>query len=68
MTLASTMRRYERGHINNTLSRRRYDVSRAARDLGISVPTLYRKIDALGIVLPEHGEQGRRKWRRRKKK
>jgi transcriptional regulator with PAS, ATPase and Fis domain len=47
--LKGAMRVYERNHILNSLERADGDKRRAADSLGISLSSLYRKIDELGI-------------------
>lgn len=51
----------ERFLISETLQRRKGNRKAAARDLGINVSTLYRKIKQLGIESPEVDGRGRRK-------
>jgi len=51
----------EKLFITETLRRRRGNRKLAARDLGINVSTLYRKIKALGIETPDVDGRGRRK-------
>ena len=50
----------ERLFIAETLQRRNGNRKLAARDLGINVSTLYRKIRTLGIETPEADGRGRR--------
>jgi DNA-binding NtrC family response regulator len=47
--LREAMSRFERRHIVQTLRRHRYDKNETAQHLGISVSSLYRKLDELGI-------------------
>jgi transcriptional regulator with PAS, ATPase and Fis domain len=47
--LKGAMRVYERNHILNSLERADGDKRKAADALGISLSSLYRKIDELGI-------------------
>jgi transcriptional regulator with PAS, ATPase and Fis domain len=47
--LKSAMRVYERSHISNVLERLEGDKRAAAEQLGISLSSLYRKIDELGL-------------------
>lgn len=51
----------ERLFITETLQRRKGNRQLAAKDLGISPSTLYRKINAYGIEAPEADGRGRRK-------
>lgn len=51
----------ERFLISETLQRRKGNRKAAARDLGVNVSTLYRKINDLGIESPEVDGRGRRK-------
>jgi PAS domain S-box-containing protein len=51
----------EKLFITETLQRRKGNRRLAARDLGIHVSTLYRKIKALGINTPERDGRGRRR-------
>ncbi|MFA4944784.1 MAG: sigma 54-interacting transcriptional regulator [Lentisphaeria bacterium] len=51
----------EKLFIAETLDRRNGNRKLAARDLGINVSTLYRKINALGIDTPEADGRGRRR-------
>ncbi len=51
----------ERFLISETLQRRKGNRKHAARDLGINITTLYRKIKDLGIESPEVDGRGRRK-------
>ena len=51
----------ERFLISETLQRRKGNRKSAARDLGINVSTLYRKLKDLGIQSPEVDGRGRRK-------
>ena len=46
---ARAMRVYERSHISNVLERLEGDKRAAAELLGISLSSLYRKIDELGL-------------------
>ena len=55
-----TLKAIERLFITETLQRRRGNRKLAARDLGINVSTLYRKIKTLGIETPETDGRGRR--------
>jgi PAS domain S-box-containing protein len=50
----------ERFLISETLQRRKGNRKEAAKDLGINVSTLYRRINALQIELPEQDGRGRR--------
>ena len=50
----------ERFLITETLRRHKGNRKDSARDLGIDVSTLYRKIKALGLELPEIDGRGRR--------
>jgi DNA-binding NtrC family response regulator len=47
--LKSAIQFYERGHISNVLQRSEGDKKRAAEHLGISLSSLYRKIEELGL-------------------
>ena len=47
--LKGAMRVYERSHIANVLQRLEGDKRAAAEQLGISLSSLYRKIDELGL-------------------
>jgi two-component system response regulator PilR (NtrC family) len=47
--LKEAIRFYERGHISNVLSRCEGDKKRAAESLGISLSSLYRKIEELAL-------------------
>ena len=51
----------ERFLISETLQRRKGNRKHAARDLGINISTLYRKIKELGIQSPDVDGRGRRK-------
>lgn len=51
----------ERFLIRETLERRKGNRKEAARDLGIDVSTLYRKIQALGVIMPDTDGRGRRR-------
>jgi len=51
----------ERLFITETLERHRGNRQRTARDLGIHVSTLYRKIKTLGIEVPDADGRGRRR-------
>jgi hypothetical protein len=48
--LKSAMRLYERNHLENVLERTENDKRKAADLLGISLSSLYRKIDELEIT------------------
>ena len=50
----------EKLFITETLERREGNRKLAAKDLGINVSTLYRKIKALDIDIPETDGRGRR--------
>jgi len=56
-----SLRAMERFLISQTLERRQGNRKRAARDLGINVSTLYRKMKELRIKTPETDGRGRRK-------
>ncbi|NMC21093.1 MAG: sigma 54-interacting transcriptional regulator, partial [Thermogutta sp.] len=56
-----SLRAMERFLISETLQRRKGNRKAAAKDLGINVSTLYRKIKNLGIDSPEVDGRGRRK-------
>ncbi|MGC9455199.1 MAG: sigma-54 interaction domain-containing protein [Phycisphaerae bacterium] len=56
-----SLRDMEKLFITETLHRRNGNRKRVARDLGISVSTLYRKIKAYGIDAPEADGRGRRR-------
>jgi transcriptional regulator with PAS, ATPase and Fis domain len=47
--------------ISEILRRHKGNRRRAARDLGINISTLYRKIKALSIDVPDSDGRGRRK-------
>ena len=47
--LKQAIYQFERRHITQTLRRHRYDKTETARNLGIGVSSLYRKLDDLGI-------------------
>ena len=49
--LCKALELYERNHIERTLGKTQGDKSRAAELLGLSLSTLYRKIEKLGIPL-----------------
>jgi two-component system response regulator PilR (NtrC family) len=51
--LKEALHAYERGHIENVLKRTDYDKRHTAELLGLSLSSLYRKIDELGIPGPE---------------
>ncbi|MDD4061928.1 MAG: sigma 54-interacting transcriptional regulator [Kiritimatiellae bacterium] len=51
----------EKLFLSETLQRRNGNRAQAARDLGINVSTLYRKIKTLGIDTPEEDGRGRRR-------
>ncbi len=53
--LKQAMNRFERQHIIQTLRRHHYDKTETAAHLAISVSSLYRKLDELGV--PKHLEQ-----------
>jgi len=50
----------EKHLICETLQRYRGNRGKAARELGIDASTLYRKIKALGLEVPEHDGRSRR--------
>ncbi|MGA2499728.1 MAG: sigma-54 dependent transcriptional regulator [Tepidisphaeraceae bacterium] len=55
--LKEALRQFERQHILGSLRRHDYDKAETARQLGIGISSLYRKMDELGI--PKNvGEQG----------
>ena len=56
-----TLERLEGLFIHEALQRRKGSRTEAARDLGIDVSTLYRKIRTLGIETPAADGRGRRK-------
>jgi len=47
--LKSAIQFYERGHISNVLQRSQGDKRKAAESLGISLSSLYRKVEELGL-------------------
>ena len=47
--LRKALREFERQHIMHSLRRHRFDKGETARDLGIGLSSLYRKLDELGI-------------------
>ena len=51
--LKDAVRAYERGHIENVLRRTGNDKRQAAEQLGLSLSSLYRKIEELGAQEPE---------------
>jgi transcriptional regulator with PAS, ATPase and Fis domain len=53
--LKGAMRVYERSHISNVLDRLEGDKRAAAEQLGISLSSLYRKIDELGLATNGEG-------------
>jgi PAS domain S-box-containing protein len=55
-----TLEALEKLFISETLQRRNGNRKRAARDLGIDVSTLYRKIKRMGIDVPETDGRGQR--------
>jgi two-component system response regulator PilR (NtrC family) len=50
-SLAKALELYEKNHIERTLGKTQGDKARAAELLGLSLSTLYRKIEKLGIAL-----------------
>lgn len=53
--LQSAVKSYERQQIRRVLSKHDWDKVEAARNLGIALSSLYRKIDELGIRMDERG-------------
>jgi DNA-binding NtrC family response regulator len=51
--LREAVRAYEKGHIENVLRRTGNDKRKAAELLGLSLSSLYRKIEELGVQVPE---------------
>ena len=51
--LRDAIRAYEKGHIENVLKRVASDKRKAAELLGLSLSSLYRKIEELGVDVPE---------------
>ena len=51
--LKDAVRAYEKGHIENVLRRTANDKRKAADLLGVSLSSLYRKIEELGVQVPE---------------
>jgi transcriptional regulator with PAS, ATPase and Fis domain len=51
LTLKDALKQYERQHILQELERNKYNREKTAEQLGISVSSLYRKMDELGIEL-----------------
>jgi two-component system response regulator PilR (NtrC family) len=49
--LREALRAYERAHIQGVLSKLEHDKRRAAERLGLSISSLYRKLDELGLGL-----------------
>ncbi|MHC5022517.1 MAG: helix-turn-helix domain-containing protein, partial [Planctomycetota bacterium] len=47
--LKEALRQFERQHIISSLRRHRFDKAETARNLGIGISSLYRKLDELGI-------------------
>ncbi len=61
-TMAASKKSFETRAIMDALKKNNYNRQAAARDLGIHKSTLFRKIKALGIILPEiDGRAGRRR-------
>lgn len=56
----SSLKRVERAHLEELLRRHRGNRTAVARELGIHTSTLYRKIHALGVELPD--VDGRRRY------
>jgi PAS domain S-box-containing protein len=56
----TSLRAMEKHLICETLQRYRGNRGKAARELGIDASTLYRKIKALGLEVPEHDGRSRR--------
>jgi len=52
-SLKDAVRAYEKGHIENVLRRTENDKRKAADLLGLSLSSLYRKIEELGVHVPE---------------
>ena len=61
-TMAASKKSFETRAIMDALKKNNYNRQAAARDLGIHKSTLFRKIKALGIILPKiDGRAGRRR-------